>query len=391
MGASWLGIRAPDSVGANPDSAHARRSPGGSIRPMESRLGRLGLIAALWASLSTCQDGPLPTEVLVQPPSSAISDGAHTGGNPGFFFLPPLVPDPSTHEDFDADGFDPTRIPTVEICALDGSECSGAQPEDFPITYTMTSGLGSELIRLVEEEQHFAVNWHTDLVALDPAMIYRIRVLVGANIELGFADVDVVGGGQELRNVDTGTNIALKDGRTLPIRFRIETDATEAPADVAIEVAEAIRVTDQTNLLEPVILAVTETIQLGDEVRVIPPVTLNVAEVVRVADDASAVPPASIAVTEAIGVTDAPVVAPPAIITVAEAVTVTDAPAVVPPAAITVAEAITVTDAPVVAPPAAITVAEAITVTDAPVVAPPAVITVVETITVTDLPAVSTP
>jgi hypothetical protein len=282
----------------------------------------------LVASLSTCDDEPLPTDPVPAPPTAAISDGAHLGGNPGFFFLPPLVPDPSAHEDFDADGFDPTRLPLVEICALDDTDCSSSQPEGLPIRYTLTSGPGSESIRLVEEEQQFTVNWHTDVVALDPETVYRIRVLVGSDIELGFADIDVVSSGRELRNVDTDQYIALKDGRTLPIKFRIETDATEAPPDIAIEVSEGIHVADRTNMLESLILSVTETIHVGDDVAITPPVTVHVDEIVHVMDDVAVAPPAWIAVTEAINVTDAPAVLPPAVITVAERITVTDRPAV---------------------------------------------------------------
>ncbi|MBI4542543.1 MAG: hypothetical protein HY705_05895, partial [Gemmatimonadetes bacterium] len=71
------------------------------------------------------------------------------------------------------------------------------------------------------EEEYYIVNWHTDQFALDPAVTYRIRALVG-DVELGFADVDVVSGGKELKDVSTGEFIPLLDGRTLPIKFRIE-------------------------------------------------------------------------------------------------------------------------------------------------------------------------
>jgi len=44
-------------------------------------------------------------------------------------------------------------------------------------------------------------------------------------VELGFADIDPVSTGKELKNVQTGEYIGLVDGRTLPIKFRIENGA----------------------------------------------------------------------------------------------------------------------------------------------------------------------
>ena len=68
------------------------------------------------------------------------------------------------------------------------------------------------------------MNWHTNEFGLDPAKTYRISVIAGGHL-LGFADVDVVNSGAELKRVDTGLYIPLKDGRTLPIKFRIEEGA----------------------------------------------------------------------------------------------------------------------------------------------------------------------
>lgn len=146
--------------------------------------------------------------------AKAIDDGAHEG-NEHFFFLPPVVPDPN------ATGiFDPALSPEVQIVNLLDNEYD---PTD-PIIETFTMGEGSELIRVVPEEEHYIVNWHTDEYNLDAEATYRIRVLVD-NIELGFADVDVVNSGNQLKNVETDEFIPLKDGRTLPIKFRIEDGA----------------------------------------------------------------------------------------------------------------------------------------------------------------------
>jgi len=74
--------------------------------------------------------------------------------------------------------------------------------------------------------QYYQVDWHTDLFNLDPAKTYRLNVVVGG-IVLGFADVDVVSNGSALKNVNTNEFVPLKDGRTLPIKFRIERGALD--------------------------------------------------------------------------------------------------------------------------------------------------------------------
>ena len=62
----------------------------------------LAVLAA--ASLAGCQD-------IQQPPTASflVSDGAN-GGNPHFYFLPPIVPTPSY-----TGVFDPTLLPYVEV------------------------------------------------------------------------------------------------------------------------------------------------------------------------------------------------------------------------------------------------------------------------------------
>jgi hypothetical protein len=142
-------------------------------------------------------------------------DAVNNNGNTHFFFLPPLVPEPSFSGTFDG-----SLSPVVEICAWNGAACE--QP--LVAWYTMTAGQGSETVRLVPEDEHYVVNWHSGDFNLDPSLIYRIRVLV-AETELGHADVQVVSSGRELRNVNTDAFVPLVDGRTLPVKFRIEVGA----------------------------------------------------------------------------------------------------------------------------------------------------------------------
>ncbi len=150
-------------------------------------------------------------------PSPIVSDAAHAGAVQGFYFLPPMVAAPTFSGTFDA-----ALSPRVEICEVVAGSCSTVIAQ-----YTTTSGSGSETVRLNAAQQNYAVNWHTNDFNLDPAKHYRISVFVGS-FRLGFADVDVVGTGKELKNVDSNQYIALVDGRTLPIKFRIETGVVAA-------------------------------------------------------------------------------------------------------------------------------------------------------------------
>ena len=132
-------------------------------------------------------------------PAFTIQDGAHSG-NLHFFFLPPMVPAPKFSGTFDG-----TRSPVIRITE-DGS---------LLVELGATVPPGS---------QQYQAEWHTDRFNLDPAKTYRISVLFRGEV-LGFADVDVVATGGQLKNVNTGEYIPLLDGRTLPIKFRIENGA----------------------------------------------------------------------------------------------------------------------------------------------------------------------
>lgn len=162
-----------------------------------------------------CSESDSPTSPDSLSPLFSISDGTHGQvRNPHFYFLPPMVANPAT-----AGTFDGTFEPVVEICELDGEDCAAAA---LTASFSLTTGIGSEVIGV--EPDHYHVDWHTDLSSLDATKTYRIVVKVAMQV-LGHADVDVVNSGKDLKNVDTGEFIALKDGRTLPIKFRIEEGA----------------------------------------------------------------------------------------------------------------------------------------------------------------------
>ncbi|MBM4183138.1 MAG: hypothetical protein FJ207_02820 [Gemmatimonadetes bacterium] len=181
---------------------------------------RVALLAASFAVLSCQVDEPGPVGPGgVGAPEFAISDAVHGGGNEHFYFLPPLVP---------ATAFggvsNPSLRPTVVVCEWNVSAC-GAVVASFD----MERGTGSEVVRYDASGQHYVVNWHTDRCvtgpcSLEPSKTYRLRVSV-ASVQLGYADIDVVSSGRELRNVQTHEYIGLVNGRTLPVKFRIEEGA----------------------------------------------------------------------------------------------------------------------------------------------------------------------
>ena len=152
-------------------------------------------------------------------PASVISDGAR-GGNAHFFWLPPLVSAPTYSGESD-----PDATPTVVVCELRSSGAGCGQV----IASFARGGSTADAITYDPTSQQYHVNWKTDQCldgpcALDPNKTYRLRVLVGS-YELGFADVDVVSSASQLRNVATGQYIGLVEGRTLPIKFRVEKGA----------------------------------------------------------------------------------------------------------------------------------------------------------------------
>jgi hypothetical protein len=177
------------------------------------------MMLTISAAVAACSDTPSP---LAGPsrPSTEIMDGAHGGGNQSFYFLPPLVANPGSGVNLT------TLSPVVEICTWDGTGCTDLLAHfttDLATTTTTQPG-NSETVRLSEDGD--IVNWHTDAFNLSVDATYRIRVILN-NAELGHADVDVVGSGKDLKNVNTGEFIGLLDGRTLPIKFRIEQDNSQ--------------------------------------------------------------------------------------------------------------------------------------------------------------------
>ena len=132
-------------------------------------------------------------------PAALIVDANHDG-NVFFVWLPPLVPQQAPA----AQVFSRQLSPVVTITNL----CSGE------IIRTLA---GSDM---QADDAEYHTNWHTPDDNLDSSCTYRITTTTGTR-QLGVADVNVVDGGNELKNVNTGEFIPLLDDRTLPIKFFI--------------------------------------------------------------------------------------------------------------------------------------------------------------------------
>lgn len=188
----------------------------------------------------TSPDGSIP-----ESPSLLIVDARHGNGNPRFFFLPPMVSEPQV-----TGTFDPTLEPTATVCRLTGTDCG-----EVLATFTGSSGPGGETIRLDAQGQLYQFNWHTTHFDLETGTTYRIIIRAGS-VQLGFADVQLVSTGKEVRNVATGQFVPLLDGRTLPVKFRIETGIF--PVRLAVVSGEGQTGLPGTPLALPIVLVVTD-------------------------------------------------------------------------------------------------------------------------------------
>jgi hypothetical protein len=182
------------------------------------RRARLPLAVATLAFLISCQSDNLTRSI--DGPMYAVSDGAHEG-NPDFFFLSPLFNNPNNNPNYEPAAFNGALRPAVEICELSEPAAGGARE---CIAGAPIKRFAPGAVNVSTVDQQYQVNWSTDESSLNVTKFYRIEVLVGSFL-LGFADIDPVTSGKDLKNVQTGQNIGLVDGRTLPIKFRIENGA----------------------------------------------------------------------------------------------------------------------------------------------------------------------
>ncbi len=180
---------------------------------------RLAIVVAATAVIASACDRQLTQPLGAVRPAAVVLDGAH-GGNPNFFFLPPLVANPSSDPNFGAGTFNRAVSATVEVCTLAGdprlvpTDCDGS-----PLVF------GPAPAELDAAGEQYRVNWDTKSpTLLDATKFYRITVR-GApkGAPLGLLDVDPVL--QGIKNLRTGDIVLFPDGRTLPIKVRIEQGA----------------------------------------------------------------------------------------------------------------------------------------------------------------------
>jgi len=170
------------------------------------------------------------------------------GGHAGFFFLPPLVAQPTTGGAFDADIA--TLNPQVAICDV----------TLVPRPMRWIERRRDSRDRGVHEHQHagdhgcstastYSVNWDTKLEGFVTGHAYRAhgrgrrdRGAARAGVRRRAAHHTP----GQVKDLATGDLISLNDGRTLPIRFRIESGI---PGALAVTAASASIPTDGTDLI----------------------------------------------------------------------------------------------------------------------------------------------
>jgi hypothetical protein len=209
-----------------------------------------------------CRDQQLPTSPAAPGSGSAsVSDGAH-GGNPDFFFLPPLFKVDKHDPNFEVGEFNNTLQPnlTVVICELnttgaalptDGTQCkAGAPVKTFapgtvnlvdlpgrtkhphrrpPHPDAIPNGFHPEEWWMGKDgptDGFYYVMWDTRQANLTLDRFYRIKVsITGSALPLGFADIEVKDKGAKWKYSKTDDVIEMVDDVMLPIPFRVENHA----------------------------------------------------------------------------------------------------------------------------------------------------------------------
>ena len=195
-----------------------------------------------------CQDAATaPSAAHGAAPAAVISDAANDG-TAGFYFLPPMVRMPAYGGTFDA-----TLAPTVTVLDC-GADPDCASPAATP--HALFAGATAPVLDALGE--NYSVKWNTGATEAVPDNYYRV-VIAANGIDLGFADVQMVDNGKELRNVDTDEYVGLTDGRTLPVKFRIETGAAEPPPPPPPTLVAPTAMADKYSLVAGATLTVPAT------------------------------------------------------------------------------------------------------------------------------------
>ena len=173
---------------------------------MRSLTRSLAVFTPLLAVLA-CGGGDRPTGAPVDAaPRAAISDGAN-GGNPRFYFLPPVAAAPAPTGTFSA-----VWRPTIVVCELVAGACG-------PIVQT----IGPSAITVSAVDQLYQHQWSTDPAFLAVGTTYRLTVTLPFTpaLALGHVDVLINAPGQS-EGAGPGGIVAFNKGRNVPLKFRIE-------------------------------------------------------------------------------------------------------------------------------------------------------------------------
>ncbi len=187
------------------------------------RMRRALILPLTTVVLAACNDRRTPTTPTSAPtsPQFAISDGAHSNGNPNFFFLPPLVTNPNQNANWRNGSFNAHLMPVVRVFQQDptATGCDASAPLAF----------GPAPMVLDTSSEQYQLNWDTKASSLTFGTNYRICVYgspaapdAGGTL-LGYVDVQPVAGG--MKKVATDEIYGFQDDRTLPIKVRIQRGA----------------------------------------------------------------------------------------------------------------------------------------------------------------------
>lgn len=160
----------------------------------------LGALACSGPERTTAPTIDLPIDLAAQ-----ITDGSG-GGEPHFFWLPPIAPATTYPGTFDG-----AVNPELRLCRLAGQVC-----ETAIATYTSSS---SPAIVVSAASQSYSLDWSTRPASIT-AGDYRAEVWA-AGRRLGLADARVVANAKDLKAVPVGF-VGVQKGKSLAFTFRLE-------------------------------------------------------------------------------------------------------------------------------------------------------------------------
>src|SRR5687768_2388789 len=182
---------------------------------MQRRIRFAAFLLFPLAIVSACNDNPGTAPTTTLDARTAVLDGA-SGGNPHFFFHAPLGATVSY-----GGAFNGNMAPTVEVCRTTELTATG-HCVSLLASFEKSGGVntGGAKVEINQTGQHYQVSFNTKLYPITTNAPFRIAVLLG-DLLIGYTDVVARSGGK-YENATTGAAIVLQNGRTIPIKFRIE-------------------------------------------------------------------------------------------------------------------------------------------------------------------------